>query len=120
MLFYLDATQPFDLLSGTSQHLQQDDGNLRYQFTNSELNKPRSTNGRLNTNRFIDSQVSTLNDHRDFLSERRIYHDRAAAKIQAAYRGYSVRKSLPWLNDKPKVLHDEYNQRVQKKRHSLL
>jgi hypothetical protein len=108
----LDGTQPFDITSGSSQHLQHDDGNLRYQITNSELIKSRPINGRLNSNRFIDSQISNLNDHRDFLSERRVYHDRAAAKIQAAYRGYSVRKSLPWLNDKQKVLHDEFNQRV--------
>jgi len=42
-----------------------------------------------------------------------MYHDRAAAKIQAAYRGYSVRKSLPWLNEKQKHLQNESNKRVQ-------
>ena len=48
----------------------------------------------------------------DGQNERRIYHDRAAAKIQAAYRGYTVRKSLLSLNEKEKQLHSEFNQRV--------
>jgi hypothetical protein len=44
--------------------------------------------------------------------ERRIRRDRAAAKIQAAYRGYTVRKSLQWNNEKQKHLKSEFNKRV--------
>lgn len=61
-------------------------------------------NGRLNHSRPIDQ--------RDILAKAQIYEDRAAAKIQAAYRGYSVRKSLTRLNDKSKSLDDQFNRRV--------
>jgi len=105
--YHLDGTQQFDIIPSSYQHLQNDGGNLRYQINNSELIKSR-----YNTNRLTNYQNSNVND----LSERRIYHDRAAAKIQAAYRGYSVRKSLPWLNDRQKNLDDEFNQRVKKKK----
>jgi hypothetical protein len=86
---------------------QHDDGNLRYQTNNSS-----TLSRRLNTNRLTDYQLSNINEHRDLLSERGVYRDQAAAKIQAAYRGYSVRKSLPWLNDKQKHSDDEFNHRV--------
>lgn len=119
--FYLDGTQPFDPLS--YQHLQNDDGNLRYQTShydgnNGDMLKPSSVtrlSERLNSNHINDYSTPTLtngNEHRDLVLERRIYCDRAAAKIQAAYRGYTVRKSLPWLNEKQKYLNDEFNQRV--------
>jgi uncharacterized protein YqiB (DUF1249 family) len=65
----------------------------------------------LNSNRLTDYHNEHLSS--DPLLERRIYHDRAAAKIQAAYRGYSVRKSLPWLNEKQKHLQNKNNKRVQ-------
>lgn len=80
--------------------MQQEDGNIR----STDLIKSRSMNGRLNHARPTDS--------RDLLARSKIYEDRAAAKIQAAYRGYSVRKSLPWLNDKSKSLDDQFNRRV--------
>lgn len=50
----------------------------------------------------------------ELLLERRIYRDRAARKIQAAYRGYSVRKSLPWLTDKQEHSTDEHKQQQQR------
>ena len=87
--FRPDSTQPFETIS-SSLSLQRDDGNLRY--------ADHSKGGRLNSS-----------SYRDFLVERRIYRDRAAAKIQAAYRGYSVRKLL---NEKQKHLNDECNKRV--------
>lgn len=68
-----------------------------------------STLSRLND--YSIPPLSSINEHRDLL-ERGMYRDRAAAKIQAAYRGYTVRKSLPWLNDKHKYLDDEFNKRV--------
>ncbi|CAF1156782.1 unnamed protein product [Rotaria sp. Silwood1] len=91
-----NSTQPYDTISSLYQH---DDGNLRYQTLNSE------------TITHLNQSLSNINDHRDLLLERRIYRDRAAAKIQAAYRGYTVRKSLSWLNDKQKYLHDKFNKR---------
>ncbi len=102
---FLDGTQPFNIIP--SSLYQHDDGNLRYQTNNSDLIKSRLSNGR-------------LNDNRDLSIERGIYHNRAAAKIQAAYRGYTVRKSLPRFNEKEKHLHDEFNKRVKKKQNSFL
>lgn len=80
-LFLTDSTQPFETIAS----LQREDGNLRY-------------SSRLNSS-----------SYRDFLHERRVYRDRAAAKIQAAYRGYSVRKLL---NGKQKHLENDFNKRV--------
>jgi hypothetical protein len=41
-----------------------------------------------------------------------VKRDRAAAKIQAVYRGYTVRKSMHWINDKQQRLNNEFNKRV--------
>ena len=115
----LDNTQPFDVSSSTYQHLQQDDGNVRshtsYYETNNVPETTKSSNlSRLprsgNSNRLTDYSSQQISN--ELLLERRIYRDRAAAKIQAAYRGYSVRKSLPWLNDKQEYSTDEHKQRV--------
>jgi hypothetical protein len=105
----IDGTESFDIIPPSYQHLQHDDGNIRYQTsiygTNSRLS------GRPNRlNEYQTQHLSNTDNHNDLLSEHRIYRDRAAAKIQAAYRGYSVRKSLPWLNENH--LHSEHNKRV--------
>ena len=88
-IVWLDGTQPFDFIPIGSDHLQHDDGNIR----STDLIKSRSNHSR-------------LTDQRD------LPQDRAAAKIQAAYRGYSVRKSLPRLNEKSQSLDDQFNRRV--------
>lgn len=77
-----DSTQSFEPIA-PSASLQRDNGNLRYS----------------------DQAKSRIHS----LSERRVYRDRAAAKIQAAYRGYSVRKSL---HEKQKHLDAQLNKRV--------
>ncbi|CAF4369803.1 unnamed protein product, partial [Adineta steineri] len=98
---------PFGTIPASYKHLQQDDGNIRnqtshYDTNHSETNKSsnisRLSRG-LNSNRLNDYSNHQVSN--DLSSDRRIHRDRAAAKIQAAYRGYTVRKSLPWLNDKP-------------------
>ncbi|CAF0959170.1 unnamed protein product [Rotaria sordida] len=114
-----NGTQPFDTISSSYQH---DDGNLRYQTSHYEINNSETIrpstlthlSERLNSvhlNDYQNQPLTNINDHQDLLLERHIYHDRAAAKIQAAYRGYTVRKSLPWLNDKQKYFHDDFNKR---------
>ena len=89
-----DVIQSYDSNPPSYQHLQYENGNLRYP----EVNK--------------SSLVSRTSRRANPTSEQRVYRDRAAAKIQAAYRGYSVRKSLTCLNEKQKHLHSEFNQRV--------
>ncbi|CAF1006900.1 unnamed protein product [Adineta steineri] len=110
-----DRILPFGTIPASYKHLQQDDGNIRnqtshYDTNHSETNKSsnvsRLSRG-LNSNRLNDYSNHQVSN--DLSSDRRIHRDRAAAKIQAAYRGYTVRKSLPWLNDKPNHLDNEYN-----------
>ncbi|CAF4320291.1 unnamed protein product, partial [Rotaria magnacalcarata] len=113
------GTQSFESIPSSYQNLQHDDGNLRfqtsqYEINNSETLKPSTLtrlSERLNLNDYQTQSLSNVHEHRDILLERHVYHDRAAAKIQAAYRGYTVRKSLPWLYDKQKYINDEFNQR---------
>ena len=70
---------------------------------------------KLNQNRSSEYQGQDLpgvGNLRDPLLEQRIKRDRAAAKIQAAYRGYTVRKSIHWVNDRKQRLNDQFNKRV--------
>jgi hypothetical protein len=113
-----DGTQPFDSTSSSSQYLQHDDGNIRYHPSYYDTNgmdpSKSSAISRLsrsvNSTRLAEHPVQQLST--DLVLERGVYRDRAAAKIQAAYRGYSVRKSLPWLNDKHEHSSSESNRRV--------
>ncbi|CAF3754296.1 unnamed protein product [Rotaria socialis] len=119
-----NGTQSFEAIPSSYQNLQHDDGNLRfqtsqYEINNSETLKPCTLtrlSERLNLNDYRAQSLPNVHEHHDILLERHVYHDRAAAKIQAAYRGYTVRKSLPWLNDKQKYINDEFNQRPNHRR----
>jgi hypothetical protein len=57
---------------------------------------------------------------RDLLVDRGFYRERAAAKIQAAYRGYTVRKSLSVVHDKCMSLQRNLHLRVTSTIHQRL
>ena len=81
----------------------------------SKVLRPSGRLIKLNQNRSSEYQGQDLpgvGNLRDPLLEQRIKRDRAAAKIQAAYRGYTVRKSTHWLNDRKQRLNDQANRRV--------
>lgn len=81
----------------------------------SKVLRPSGRLIKLNKNRANEYQGQDLpgvGNLRDPVLEQRIKRDRAAAKIQAAYRGYSVRKSIHWLNDRKQRLNDQSNKRV--------
>lgn len=81
----------------------------------SKVLRPSGRLIKLNQNRPSEYQGHDLpgvGNLRDPLLEQRIKRDRAAAKIQAAYRGYTVRKSTHWLNDRKQRLNDQSNRRV--------
>ncbi len=127
---FLDGTQPFDLIPASQQNPQHDDGNLRSQIpiviTNekktdpkpiipSKILRPSGRLSHLNQNRtseYQGQQLPGVGNLRDPELERRVKRDRAAAKIQAVYRGYTVRKSIHWFNEKQQRLDSEYNKRV--------
>jgi hypothetical protein len=127
---FLDGTQPFDILPASHQQLQHNDGNLRSQppvlITNNnktesepiippKILRPSGRLIQLNKNRsseYQDQQLPGVGNLRDPLLERRVKRDHAATKIQAAYRGYTVRKSLDWSNQKQPQLRSEFNKRV--------
>ena len=115
--FCIGDIQPLNTIPSSYQH---DDGNFRYQKSLHDANhietiKPSKLSrmsGRSSSNDYRTRQLFNITDYHDLLSERRIYRDRAAAKIQAAYRGYTVRKSLPWLNKNAKHLYDKFDKLV--------
>lgn len=104
----LDVIQSYDSNPSSYQHLQYDNGNLRYP----EIH-PAETNKSSQVSR-TSRRSNQSSEYRDSALDRRVYRDRAAAKIQAAYRGYSVRKSLTCLNEKQENLPSDFNQRVKK------
>ena len=126
--FYsLDGSQQFDIIPASDRQLQYADGNLRpILITNENKNDRESVvpskllrpSGRLShlnqnyTSEYQDQQLPGVGNLRDPLLERRIKHNRAATKIQAVYRGYTVRKSLHWLNQNQDQLNSEVNKRV--------
>ncbi len=130
IMSFSDGTQPFDLIPPSQQTLQHDDGNLRLQtpvvLTNehktepaamipSKILRPSGRLSHLNQNRtseYQGTQLPGVGNLRDPLLERRIKRDRAATKIQAVYRGHTVRKSIHWLNEKQQRLKSEFNKRV--------
>ena len=117
----LDGAQPFDLIPPSSR--KYDDGNLRHpplvhlQNDRKEklLSKFLRSSGRLshlNQNHASEYQGQSLpgvGDLRDPALEQRIRRDRAAARIQSVYRGYTVRKSLQWIHEEklphPQIKH---------------
>lgn len=113
-----DGTQPFDIVAPSYQQLQHDNGNLRIQSpihitkdevhrepkVPSKLLRPSGRLSHLNQNRSSEYQGHPLpgvGNLRDPKLEQLVRRDRAAGKIQAAYRGYTVRKSLYWMDSKP-------------------
>lgn len=81
----------------------------------SKVLRPSGRLIKLNQNRTSEYQGQNLpgvGNLRDPLLEQRIKRDRAAAKIQAAYRGYTVRKSIHWLNDRKQRANNQSNRRV--------
>jgi hypothetical protein len=94
-----------------SQQRQYDDGYNRHSTAALGESNPIETSQTSLISR-MNAQVKHDNDHRDVQTEPRVYRDRAAATIQAAYRGYTVRKSLLCLNEKEKYLYNEFTQRV--------
>ena len=107
----LDGTQPFDLIPSSSR--KYDDGNLRHpplvHLRNDRQapvpSKFLRSSGRLshlNQNHASEYQGQALpgvGDLRDPALEQRIRRDRAAARIQSVFRGYTVRKSLQWIDE---------------------
>lgn len=127
----LDGTQPFDLIPASRPNPQHDDGNLRSPIplviTNnknkpepepkvpSKLLRPSGRLSHLNQNHaseYHGQQLPGVGNLRDPSLERRVKRDRAATKIQATYRGYTVRKSMNWINEKEQQLNSQYNKRV--------
>ena len=97
--------------------MQRDQGNLRLQppieFVHREIPKEKKSNpkilrpsgrlSRLNQNQTSEYQGKDLpgiGNLRDPMLEQLIHRDLAASKIQAVYRGYTVRKSLNWIRDR--------------------
>ncbi|CAF1433270.1 unnamed protein product, partial [Adineta steineri] len=128
-----DGTQAFDIIPASFQQLQHNDGNLRTQtpiiITNNEkidsepiiASKILRPSGRLShlnqnqTSEYQNQKLPGVGNLRDPILEQRIKRDRAAAKIQATYRGYTVRKSLSWINEKQNRLNSEANKRPLRK-----
>ncbi|CAF4002706.1 unnamed protein product, partial [Adineta steineri] len=128
-----DGTQAFDIIPASFQQLQHNDGNLRTQtpiiITNNEKIDPEPIiaskilrpSGRLShlnqnqTSEYQNQKLPGVGNLRDPILEQRIKRDRAAAKIQATYRGYTVRKSLSWINEKQNRLNSEANKRPLRK-----
>ena len=113
-----DGTQPFDIVAPSLRELQNDNGNLRIQSpiyitkdetdrepkVPSKLLRPSGRLSHLNQNRTSEYQGHPLpgvGNLRDPKLEQLVRRDRAAGKIQAAYRGYTVRKSLYWMDQQP-------------------
>lgn len=128
---FLDGTQQFDIVPTSRQQLQHDDGNLRIQppiliqqgnAKNTEPKKNPSVrlrqSGRFSllnqnhTSEYQGQKLPGVGNLRDPSLERRVKRDHAATKIQAVYRGYTVRKSLQWINDKQNQLDSQFNKRV--------
>jgi hypothetical protein len=81
----------------------------------SKILRPSGRLSHLNQNlpsEYQDHQLPGVGNLRDPLLERRIKRDHAATKIQAAYRSYTVRKSLHWSNEKQHRLNSDFNKRV--------
>ncbi|CAF1165406.1 unnamed protein product [Rotaria sordida] len=126
--FRPDGTQQFDIIPSSQKQHKYDDGNLRFQtpvridnnntdskpIIPSKIIRPSGRLSHLNqnhTSEYQGQQLPGVGNLRDPLLERRIKRDRAATKIQAAYRGHTVRKSLHWINGKQQQLHSEFNKR---------
>ncbi|CAF5203020.1 unnamed protein product, partial [Rotaria magnacalcarata] len=122
------GNQPFDIIPPSHQQLQNDDGNLRFQspvlITNNNIDHERiipskvlRPSGRLSnlnqnhTSEYQGQKLPGVGNLRDPILEKRIKRDRAATKIQATYRGYTVRKSLNWINENQNQLTSEFNKR---------
>jgi len=126
----LDGTQPFDLIPSSQSNLKLDDGNLRSPIpfviknehrrepevkTPSKLLRPSGRLTNLNRNQaseYENEQLPGVGNLRDPMLEQRVKRDRAATKIQSAYRGYTVRKSLQWIHDEPQRQTHDFNKRV--------
>ena len=118
VFFSSDGTQRFDVVSPSHEKLQNDTGNLRIPSP-IRLIKPAKVeektlpskfvrpSGRLTQiNRNLQNELNRrdlpgIGNLRDPSLEQLVRQDRAAARIQAVYRGYAVRKSMHWIRDRP-------------------
>ncbi|CAF0724995.1 unnamed protein product [Didymodactylos carnosus] len=107
---YVSAVQPIYLMN-------QNQNNSEQQYRSSEFLRSTERLSRQNRNWTSEFNINVpdMGDLKDPLLIKRIQREQAAGKIQAAYRGYTVRKSLQWS-----IENDNYDNRQSKNKDKRL